>query len=180
MRRMERSYRPASMTSNMGITQSPYIMETLFSPWMSGAMTLDSNGVVEGGVQGDTIVFFIGTHQADQLGTWQTGTNVNLNLTASSSVVNTPVPTFTPTVTPTPTITETPSRTPTPTATPGLPKVPVLVAPVNGSLTTNYRPKLDWKDAPNAQHYHLQVATSSSFGTTVIDQTGCTGLGVHT
>ena len=35
---------------------------------------------IEGGVDGDTIVFYIGTAQAAQTGTWHSGTNVNLNL----------------------------------------------------------------------------------------------------
>jgi hypothetical protein len=36
---------------------------------------------IEGGVERDTIVFYIGTIQATQIGTWGSGTNVNLNLT---------------------------------------------------------------------------------------------------
>jgi hypothetical protein len=40
--------------------------------------------VIEGGVEGDTIVFFIGTIQATQTGIWHGGTNVNLNLTGTS------------------------------------------------------------------------------------------------
>ena len=40
---------------------------------------------VEGGVEGDTIVFFIGATQASQTGIWHSGTNVSLNLTGSAS-----------------------------------------------------------------------------------------------
>jgi len=36
---------------------------------------------IEGGVQGDVIVFRVGGVPADQIATWQTGTNVNLDLT---------------------------------------------------------------------------------------------------
>jgi uncharacterized repeat protein (TIGR02543 family) len=39
--------------------------------------------VIEGGVEGDTIVFHIGSGTADQTGTWHAGTNVELNLTAT-------------------------------------------------------------------------------------------------
>jgi hypothetical protein len=39
---------------------------------------------IEGGVEGDTVIFYIGTTQATQatqIGTWHSGTNVSLNLT---------------------------------------------------------------------------------------------------
>jgi hypothetical protein len=39
-------------------------------------------GVIEGGIAGDTVVFFVGSKQADQTATWQAGTNNYLNLTA--------------------------------------------------------------------------------------------------
>jgi phosphodiesterase/alkaline phosphatase D-like protein len=55
-------------------------------------------------------------------------------------------------------------------AAPGLPKIPVLLAPHNGALTTIYRPLLDWKNARNAYYYHLQMATSNTFALMVIDQ----------
>jgi len=38
----------------------------------------------DGGIEGDTIVFMIGSDTADQTATWHTGTNVELNLTATS------------------------------------------------------------------------------------------------
>ncbi len=44
---------------------------------------------VEGGVANDTVVFFIGSQEADQVGTWSSGTNVELNLTATSPLPNT-------------------------------------------------------------------------------------------
>jgi hypothetical protein len=40
----------------------------------------------QGGVEGDTIVFFIGSIQAAQTGIWHTGTNVVLNLTGSGTL----------------------------------------------------------------------------------------------
>jgi hypothetical protein len=39
---------------------------------------------IEGGVEGDTVVFYIGGLVADQTGTWHSGTNVELNLTAGA------------------------------------------------------------------------------------------------
>jgi hypothetical protein len=50
--------------------------------------------LVDGGVDGDTIVFIIGEEVADQTGTWKSGTNVNLNITASTQA-----PTLVPTTT---------------------------------------------------------------------------------
>jgi hypothetical protein len=38
---------------------------------------------IQGGSEGDTIVFFIGSIQASQTAIWHSGTNVNLNLTGS-------------------------------------------------------------------------------------------------
>ena len=42
---------------------------------------------VEGGVEGDTIVFKVGDSTAGQTGTWHTGTDVELNLTAAPTAV---------------------------------------------------------------------------------------------
>ena len=39
-----------------------------------------SPGIIEGGIQGDIIVFKIGVNVADQTAIWQTGTNNGLNL----------------------------------------------------------------------------------------------------
>jgi hypothetical protein len=39
---------------------------------------------IQGGVEGDTVVFYIGGLEADQTGTWHSGANVDLNLTAST------------------------------------------------------------------------------------------------
>jgi hypothetical protein len=40
--------------------------------------------VIEGGVSGDIVTFYVGTTQADQTATWHGGTNVALNLTVPS------------------------------------------------------------------------------------------------
>ena len=49
-----------------------------------------SSAAVEGGVDGDTISFRIGGIQASQTGAWRSGTNVNLDLTASSAAAPLP------------------------------------------------------------------------------------------
>ncbi len=68
----------------------------------------------DGGEEGDTVVFLIGSNEADQTGIWHSGVASPLNLTASSGPTPTPTPTKTSTVTPTPTFTPTPTVTPTP------------------------------------------------------------------
>ena len=47
-----------------------------------------STTLIEGGLQGDTIVFKIGEEVADQSGTWKTGTNINLDLSANTRAPN--------------------------------------------------------------------------------------------
>ena len=83
----------------------------------------------DGGVEGETIVFKIASYTADQTGTWHSGTNVELNLTAAEGTVTvTPTSTFTPTPTNTPTRTPTPTPTgpsPTPTPTPTGTRTPI-------------------------------------------------------
>ena len=43
----------------------------------------ETEEVIEGGIQGNTIIFKIGDLVADQTGVWRTGTNANINLTAT-------------------------------------------------------------------------------------------------
>ena len=53
--------------------------------------------------------------------------------------------------------------------------MPVLVAPANNALTTDYTPRLDWKNSlPAADHYQLQVATDSAFTALVINRSDVT------
>jgi hypothetical protein len=61
---------------------SVYAGETVYSLNVPGD-DLDTPGVIEGGVPGDTIVFFVGNVQAVQTATWQSGANSNLNLTVT-------------------------------------------------------------------------------------------------
>jgi hypothetical protein len=62
-----------------------------------------TSGVIEGGIQGNTVQFEVGGVLASQTGIWQSGTNVSLDLTVSSSG---PIPT--PQATPSPVPTQTP------------------------------------------------------------------------
>jgi len=55
------------------------------------------------------------------------------------------------------------------------PGVPVLVSPINGSLTTDYTPLFNWNNSIvpagiTFDHYQLQVATDAAFTSIVIDQ----------
>jgi hypothetical protein len=56
-----------------------YEGETVYSLEVPGD-DLSTSGEIEGGVQGDTVVFKIGEMTASSTAIWQTGTNVNLNL----------------------------------------------------------------------------------------------------
>jgi hypothetical protein len=59
-----------------------------------------STTTIEGGKDGDSIVFTIGELTADQTGTWKSGTNINLNLGATTNATK-PTPQNTPTSMPT-------------------------------------------------------------------------------
>ena len=58
-----------------------YLGDTVFSLNVPGDDT-DSPGVIDGGVPGDTVVFYVGSRQAEQTAAWASGSNVPLNLTA--------------------------------------------------------------------------------------------------
>jgi hypothetical protein len=51
------------------------------------------------------------------------------------------------------------------------PNPPTLSAPANGSTDTTCTPTLDWDDSVGATTYTVQVSVSSSFGSTLINQT---------
>ncbi len=65
-------------------TVSTYLGDTVYSLDVKGDES-DTPGIIEGGVEGDIVVFFIGGIQAAQTGTWHSGTNVTLNLTGFSN-----------------------------------------------------------------------------------------------
>jgi hypothetical protein len=92
--------------------------------------------------------------------------------TSTRTPTHTPTQTFTPSNTPsaTPSKTATLTRTPTQTATPGVPGVPLQDSPVNNQLITSSLPKLDWWEAAFADHYYVQMSTSSSFSPLTLDQ----------
>jgi len=95
--------------------------------------------VIEGGVQGDTIYFNVDGILADQTATWGSGSNTELDLTISSTVIE---PTYVPTATPTnkPTTSATRTNTPLPTRTQtsaGATQVPVAATATSAlQLTT--------------------------------------------
>ena len=70
------------------------------------------------------------------------------------------------TLTPTATPTQTMTFTPTPLG----PAAPLLVSPENHRVITNLVPWPDWSDSVGADHYQLQLSTSSSFSTLALDQ----------
>ena len=47
-------------------------------------MILTSPSIIEGGVTGNTVIFYIGSYVADQTASWQGGTNVRVNLTGTT------------------------------------------------------------------------------------------------
>jgi photosystem II stability/assembly factor-like uncharacterized protein len=54
------------------------------------------------------------------------------------------------------------------------PAAPTLLSPADGAINTSIAPSLTWNAASEAASYHLQVATQSSFATTVIDDSTLT------
>ena len=61
------------------------------------------------------------------------------------------------------------------TTTIGAPAAPVLVSPPNNSTGITLTPILDWNNVPGATSYRVQLSTSPSFTTTIVNQvTGAT------
>ncbi len=54
------------------------------------------------------------------------------------------------------------------------PGVPTLVSPANGAVGVSTNPSLTWTASSGATSYRLQLSTSSSFATTVLDRSGLT------
>jgi hypothetical protein len=52
-----------------------------------------------------------------------------------------------------------------------VPNPPTLVAPSNGATDVSCTPTLDWNDSAGATSYTVQVSTSSSFGSTLVNET---------
>jgi hypothetical protein len=57
------------------------------------------------------------------------------------------------------------------------PAIPVLVSPLNGATNVSLTPTLNWNPVSNAGFYRLQVSTSNTFSSTVIDVTGLVNAG---
>jgi hypothetical protein len=54
------------------------------------------------------------------------------------------------------------------------PSAPVLSSPASGSTSSTLTPELDWQDTAGAASYGVQVSTSSTFATTLVNQAGLT------
>ncbi len=63
-----------------------------------------------------------------------------------------------------------------PPAAEGAPSIPTLLSPANGSTDQPLSITLSWNAADAATSYRLQVSTSSSLASTVLDQSGITGM----
>jgi hypothetical protein len=64
------------------------------------------------------------------------------------------------------------------------PSVPSLVSPGNGALITNYTPTLAWSlvtlpSGTSFGHYELQISTSSTFASMLLDHSDLTVLAAH-
>lgn len=57
------------------------------------------------------------------------------------------------------------------------PGIPNLVSPLDGAINISLTPTLNWNNVPNAGFYRLQVSTSNTFNTTVLDVTGLVNTG---
>jgi transcriptional regulator CtsR len=62
------------------------------------------------------------------------------------------------------------------TTLPTPPSAPVLQSPASGSTVPSLTPRLEWNASSGAVSYGVQVATSSSFATLLVNETGITDL----
>ena len=62
------------------------------------------------------------------------------------------------------------------TTLPAPPAAPALASPANGATVPTLTPRLQWNVVAGASDYGIQVATTSSFASPVIDETGITDL----
>jgi transcriptional regulator CtsR len=62
------------------------------------------------------------------------------------------------------------------TTLPPPPAAPVLKSPISGSTVPSLTPRLEWNASNGAVSYEIQVSTSSSFTSLVVDETGITDL----
>jgi hypothetical protein len=88
---------------------------------------------------GTQIYFKIDDHVAKETATWESGSNIELNLTASTAPPPTPTPSPTPIPTPTPAPTSEPTPTPTvvPSPMPTIAPIPTLAPTPQGTTSVN-------------------------------------------
>ncbi|MCX6166047.1 MAG: hypothetical protein NTU73_14495, partial [Ignavibacteriae bacterium] len=60
-----------------------------------------------------------------------------------------------------------------------IPNPPVLVAPANNSVNVSLTPLLDWQNSATATEYKVQVSTTITFNTTVLDVAGLANSGYN-
>jgi hypothetical protein len=85
---------------------------------------------------GTQIYFKIDDHVAKETATWESGSNIELNLTASTAPPPTPTPSPTPIPTPTPEPTPTPTVAPSPM--PTIAPIPTLAPTPQGTTSVNW------------------------------------------
>ncbi|MCE1164775.1 MAG: dockerin type I domain-containing protein [Bacteroidetes bacterium] len=57
------------------------------------------------------------------------------------------------------------------------PVAPVLVSPPNGTINVSLTPTLNWNSVANAQFYRVQISTTNTFSSTVLDVSGLVNTG---
>jgi hypothetical protein len=136
-----------SISTSLGIGQVQYLVNGVLTPSnkISNYFGYSSNGG-----------YYVATTVVPGSGYWiklaQAG---QLILRASSSSSNPPAPP--------------PVQPPPP---PDAPSTPVWLSPANGSTGVSVSPTLSWDVSETATSYSLQVSTSSTFSSTVFDQSG--------
>ena len=65
------------------------------------------------------------------------------------------------------------------TTIPTIPAAPTLVSPANNSLDLSLTPALVWNIVATAASYRVQVSTSNTFGTTLVDSAGIPGTTIN-
>jgi hypothetical protein len=83
---------PVGATVKAKINGVQYALTTVIAYGSDTVYSLDvpaddpgTVGVIEGGVEGDTVVFYVNNQSANETGTWHSGTNISHNLTVTAA-----------------------------------------------------------------------------------------------